>query len=197
MAALTGMDTLTHGIEAYVSTWASPYTDLFSIESIRLCGEYLPQFVGNPKNLTAAGFMQLACVYGANAFTYARAGAVHAMAHPLGGHFGLHHGLACAVLLPYVMEFNLIACPHKYARVARALGENTEGLSLLKAAALAPQAVRNLLSRFDIPARLGDLGVTRDCIPAMAQDAIASGIHASNPRHVDLDTLIRLYEEAM
>jgi alcohol dehydrogenase class IV len=197
LAAMTGMDTLTHAVEAYTSTSANPLSDVLALEAIRMTGEWLPRFVANPRNVEAAAHMQLACVFAAVSFANARLGNVHAMAHPLGGHFNLHHGLACAIVLPRVMEFNLIGAPCRYADVARALGKRVDGLPVMEAARLAPQAVYELLQVLELPTRLSEVGVTADRIPAMARDAITSGIHATNPRLTDYGVIVRLYEACM
>jgi alcohol dehydrogenase class IV len=197
VAAATGLDTLTHALEGYVSTGASPMSDLLGLEAIRLTAQWLPQFVANPRNTEAASHMQVACVYAAVCCSNARLGNVHAMAHPLGGHFNLHHGVACAILLPHVMDFNLIGAPEKFAAVAQAMGRDVRGLSLWEAAGEAPKAVRDLMRVLGMPMTLREVGVTADRIPAMARDAVASGIHTTNPRATDLDTLVNLYKAAM
>ncbi len=107
VAAACGMDALTHAVEAYVSTWASPITDGIALQSIRLVGENLRPFVARRANVEAAGNMLWASTMGAMAFVWARLGIAHAMAHPLGGHFNLPHGLANALVLPHVMRYNL------------------------------------------------------------------------------------------
>ncbi|MGI9862353.1 iron-containing alcohol dehydrogenase [Moorella naiadis] len=197
IAAATGMDTLTHAIEAYTSTAGTVLTDTLALEAIKLTAEYLPQFYANRKNLEAAAAMQHACVWAAIAFANGRLGNVHAMAHPLGGHFNVHHGVACAIVLPRVMEFSLAGAPRKYAEVARVMGEVVDGLSLMAAAARAPEAVYQLSRQIGIPAGLTQVGVTEERIPAMAQDAVASGIHTTNPRQSNLEDIIALYKACM
>ena len=197
IAATTGMDTLTHAVEAYVSTAANPITDLLALEAIKLCGKWLKRFVTGPDDYEAAASMQLACIYAGMAFANARLGNAHAMAHPLGGFFNLHHGLACAIVLPRVMGYNLSDSPHKYAEVARAIGQQVENLSLSEAAESASRAVYDLLNELDLPTGLGEVGVTVDKIPEMARDAVNSGIHNTNPRATDLNDLIQLYEMCM
>lgn len=197
IAAMTGMDTLTHAIEAYVSTSANPITDLMALEAIKLCGKWLKKFVANRADVEAASSMQLACMFAGVAFANARLGNVHAMAHPLGGHFNLHHGLSCAIVLPRVMDYNLSSSPQKYAEVAKAMGQQVDNLSLSKAAELSSQVVYDLLTALNLPTRLSEVGITADKIPQMAQDAVTSGIHNSNPRATNLDDIIRLYEKCM
>jgi len=197
IAATTGMDTLTHAVEAYVSTSANPITDLLALEAIKLCGNWLKRFVASPDDVEAATAMQLACIYAGMAFANARLGNAHAMGHPLGGHFNLHHGLACAIVLPRVMDYNLAASPNKFAEVARAMGQQVDNLSLSEAAELASRAVYDLLKDLDLPTRLSEVGVTVDKIPEMANDAVSSGIHNTNPQATDLNDLIRLYERCM
>jgi len=197
MAAATGLDALTHAIEGYTSTSANHFSDLLGLEAIGLTAEWLPQFVARPGNTEAAAYMQMACVYAAICCSNARLGNDHAMAHPLGGHFNLHHGVACAILLPHVMDFNVIGVPEKFANIAQAMGKPVDGLPLLEAARQAPEAVRELMQTLAVPMTLSEVGVTADHIPAMAKDAIASGIHSTNPRLTDFDTIVRLYEASM
>lgn len=197
IAAMTGMDTLTHAIEAYVSTSASPITDLLAFEAINISAASLERFVADPSNPSAASLMQLACAYAGMAFANARLGNVHAMAHPLGGHFNLHHGLACAILLPRVIDFNLNSSPHKYAKIARAMGQQVDEDLSLESAKSASQAIYSLLETLNLPTKLGELGVTTDKIPVIARDAVTTGIHGTNPRLTDFGDFVRLYEACM
>jgi len=140
--------------------------------------------------------MLLASTMAAMAFTRTRLGNVHAMSHPLGARFDVPHGVANAVLLPYVMEWNLIAGMETYPRIAEALGEPTAGLPLRRAAEVAVQAVRRLAADVGIPERLRDLGVTRDAIPALAEDAMKSGNVLVNPRLTRTEDMVHLFERA-
>ncbi|MCF8042762.1 MAG: iron-containing alcohol dehydrogenase [Desulfarculaceae bacterium] len=122
VAAVTGMDALTHAMEAFISLEASLISDAFAEKAIRLIGKNLRLFVANRKNLHAAEAMLMASTLAGLAFAQARLGVVHAMAHPLGGFFDMPHGIANAILLPHVLQFNRLACPAKFQRMAALLG---------------------------------------------------------------------------
>ena len=124
----TGMDALTHAIESYTNLLAGPITDGLALQAIQLIGENLRLACANDYELAATENMLVASMLAGMAFAQTRLGNVHAMSHPVGAQFGVHHGLANAILLPYVMEFNLTARLDKFANVANALGADTEGL---------------------------------------------------------------------
>ena len=134
LTAATGMDALTHSVEAYMSTIATPVTDCAALMSMKLIGENLRQAVANGQNFEARNNMAYAQLLGGMAFNNASLGYVHAMAHQLGGFYDLPHGVCNAVLLPHVQRFNLNANPQRLADIAVALGENIEGLSIRDAA---------------------------------------------------------------
>ena len=144
LTAATGMDALTHAIEAYVSTIATPITDACAIKAIELIRDYLPSAVANGKNMEARDRMAYAEYLAGMAFNNASLGYVHAMAHQLGGFYNLPHGVCNAILLPTVCDFNLIACPKRYRNIAIALGQDVTGLSDLDAGAKGIQAIRQL-----------------------------------------------------
>jgi alcohol dehydrogenase class IV len=130
------------------------------------------------------------------AFGNARLGNVHAMSHPLGGHYDLPHGLANAILLPYVMRFNCLANPTKFSMIAHALGENTEGLSPIEEALKSVQAVTKLLSDLGISPTLKETRAKEEGIPVMAEDAVKTGLMATNPRRSTADDIKKLYHQA-
>jgi alcohol dehydrogenase class IV len=140
--------------------------------------------------------MLLASTMAAMAFSRTRLGNVHAMSHPIGAHFDVPHGVANAVLLPYVMEWNLMACYETYPIIAAALGEAVDGLPRRAAAAAAVDAVRALARDVQIPARLRDVGVAREGIPAMTDDAMKSGNVLVNPRRTTAADIAALFEIA-
>lgn len=196
LAATTGMDTLTHAIEAFVSLRASPFTDALAFKAIELVGQYLRPFAANPSNPQAGMAMQAACTMAGAAFPYPRLGNVHAMSHPLGGHYNLPHGLVNAILLPYVMRYNYMTNPQKFGMIARGLGENTVGLSSREAALRSVQAVRNLLSDLGISPTLKDTAAKEEGILAMAEDALKTGLMTTNPRRSTVDDIKELYRQA-
>jgi alcohol dehydrogenase class IV len=140
--------------------------------------------------------MLLASTMAAMAFTRTRLGNVHAMSHPLGAHFDVPHGVANAILLPYVMEWNLLACLETYPVVASALGEPAGDASTRAAAEAAVEAVRALARDVQIPPRLRDVGVLREGIPAMTDDAMKSGNVLVNPRFTTAADIAALFETA-
>lgn len=196
LTAATGMDALTHAIECYINTVVNPIAKTLALEAVRLIGRALRTAYANGKDLGARTTMLLASTMAALAFTRTRLGNVHAMSHPLGAHFDVPHGVANAILLPYVMAWNLIACYETYPQIAQALGERVAGLSAREAADVAVDAVRRLSRDVGIPERLRDVGVTREGIPRMAEDAMKSGNILVNPRATTQAEIAALFETA-
>ncbi len=196
LTAATGIDALVHGIECYINTVVNPLAKSLALESIRLIGRSLRTAYGHGRDLQARYDMLLASTVAALAFTRTRLGNVHAMALPLGAHFDVPHGVATGLLLPYVMEWNLIACTATYPLIADALGEVTDGLSPRAASEVAVDAVRQLNADIAIPERLRDVGVTRDAIGTLADDSMKSGNIAVNPRLTRRDDIVHLFEQA-
>lgn len=190
VAASTGLDSLTHAVEAYTSLFSSPYSDAFAEKAISLIGKNIRLFVANRKNERAAGKMLVASLFAGLAFSHARLGNAHAMAHPLGGFFNIPHGIANAVLLPHIMEYNRMACPEKFQKIADLLEEDAS-------AACAVEAVKKLNRDLGIPENLSVLGVNKDTIPEMAADAMKSGNILANPRQTDINEIEFLYKQAM
>jgi alcohol dehydrogenase class IV len=196
LTAATGMDALTHAIESYVNTVHNPIAAALALEAIRLIGRALRAAYSNGNDLRARTEMLLASTMAAMAFARTRLGNVHAMSHPLGAHFDIPHGVANAVLLPHVMAWNMVACYDTYPAIARALGERVEGRPPREAAAAAVEAVRLLARDLQIPERLRDLGVTREAIPAMTEDAMKSGNVLVNPRATTASDIAALFDAA-
>lgn len=196
LTAATGMDALTHGIECYVNRIYNPIAKTLALQSMRLIGPSLRTAYAPGRDLGARTSMLLASTMAAMAFTRTRLGNVHAMSHPLGAHFDVPHGVANAVLLPYVMAWNLPACLQTYPQIAAALGEKVDGLSAQEASERAVDAVQRLSRDVGIPARLRDLGVTQSGIPLMATDAMKSGNILVNPRDTTFDDIVHLFETA-
>ncbi|GAW93264.1 iron-containing alcohol dehydrogenase [Calderihabitans maritimus] len=197
LTAATGMDALTHAVEAYVSTDATPVTDSAALMAIRLISQYLRRAVANGDDFEARDKMAYAEFLAGMAFNNAGLGYVHAMAHQLGGVYNLPHGVCNAVLLPHVEGFNLIANPQRFADIAEAMGENIEGLSVRAAADKALEAIRQLSRDIGIPGGLKELGVKEEDIPAMAQNAMKDACSFTNPRKATLDDVIQIYKNAL
>ncbi|MBP1626761.1 MAG: iron-containing alcohol dehydrogenase [Holophagaceae bacterium] len=197
LTAATGMDALTHAVEAYVSTISTPITDACAIKAIELVARYLSPAVANGEDLVARDGMAYAEYLAGMAFNNASLGYVHAMAHQLGGFYNLPHGVCNAVLLPHVCQFNLIACPQRYADIARALGERVEGLHVTDAAQKAIDRIKALSVSIGIPANLSVLGVKEKDLGVMADNAKKDACQFTNPRKATLEQVIGIYRNAL
>lgn len=197
LTAATGMDALTHAVEAYVSTIATPVTDSAALMAIKLIANNLRQAVANGQNLDARDKMAYAEYLGGMAFNNAALGYVHAMAHQLGGMYNLPHGVCNAILLPHVETFNLIACPERFVDIAVAMGENVEGLSIRDAADKAIAAIKKLSTDVGIPSGLAQLNVNEKDFEVMAQNAMKDICQYTNPRTATLNDVIGIYKAAM
>jgi alcohol dehydrogenase len=197
LTAATGMDALTHAVEAYVSTIATPVTDSAALMAIKLISENLRNAVANGQNMEARINMTYAEFLAGMAFNNASLGYVHAMAHQLGGFYDLPHGVCNAILLPHVEEFNLIANPPKFVDIAKTMGESVEGLSVRAAADKAIEAMSKLSSDVGIPAGLRQLGVKEADLETMAKNAMKDACGPTNPRSIKLEDVINLYKTAM
>jgi alcohol dehydrogenase len=197
VTAATGIDAFTHALEAYVSTQAHTISDMYALEALDLISKNLGAAYANGTNLEARSAMLLGSLLGGKALATAGVGLVHAMAYPLGGMFNTAHGLANAVLLPYVVEYNIIGNPEKFATVAQVMGYETEGLSLREAAQLTVEAIHQLNADVGIPNSLEALHISADKIPEMAKIALTvTRPVENNPRKPTEDDVIAVYEAA-
>jgi alcohol dehydrogenase len=197
LTAATGMDALTHAIEAYVSTAATPLTDSAALMAIKLIAEFLPKAVANGTDMVSRDKMAYAQFLGGMAFNNASLGYVHAMAHQLGGFYNLPHGVCNAILLPVVEQFNLLARADRFRDIAIALGENVEGLSVNDAAQVAIESIKKLSKAVGIPTGLSALGVKEKDFELMAKNAKLDACQATNPRLATLEQVIELFRQAM
>ncbi len=197
LTAHTGMDALTHSVEAYVSNASSPVTDIHALESIQILKAYLPLAVEHPKRMEWRFKTMLGSLCAGLAFSNASLGAVHAMAHSLGGLSDLPHGECNALLLEHVMEFNYPSCPGRYETVGVHLGVETSGLDRAEKKKRILQAVAELREGLGITVRLGDLGVTKADLPALAATAIRDPCLATNPRKATIHDIEQIYEQAL
>jgi alcohol dehydrogenase len=197
LTAATGMDALTHAVEAYVSIIANPITDACAIKAIELIAKYLTPAVANGDDLVARDAMAYAEYLAGMAFNNASLGYVHSMAHQLGGFYNLPHGVCNAILLPAVSQFNLIACPQRFADVAVALGENICGLSTVEAGQKAIDRIKALSSSIGIPANLTELGVKEADLKVMSENAKKDACQLTNPRKATLDEVIAIFKTAL
>jgi alcohol dehydrogenase class IV len=198
LTASTGMDALTHAIEAYVSPFAEPVSDALGLHAIRMIAANLPLAVRQGDNLEVRGNMLLAASLAGMSFSNALCGIVHAMAHACGGRFSVPHGVANAILLPFGMEFNLEVAAPRLAEVAVALGVDVAGqkMDAESAARAGVAAVRRLGLECGLPSRLGQVGVGRDGFAQMANDALGDAMMISNPRPATEEEIVALYERA-
>lgn len=197
LTAATGMDALTHAVEAYVSTIATPVTDACAIKAIELIADNLRKAVANGADIDARNNMSYAEYLAGMAFNNASLGHVHAMAHQLGGYYDLPHGVCNAILLPHVSRFNLIAKLERFADIAVALGEDISSLSVRDAAEKALTAIQTLSSDVGIPANLTELGVKKEDLKIMAENAQKDACGATNPRRPSLQDVIDIYTAAL
>ncbi len=197
IAAATGMDALTHAIESYVSLMSNPISEGMALHAIRLISQNLRQAAYSDHNHEATQNMLTGSTMAGFAFSQTRLGNVHAMSHPVGGHYGVPHGIANSILLTRIMTYNRYACPEKFADIAAAMGEDVDGLGTIDASVLAVEAVQNLSDDVGIPATLGEAGAKAEGIHVMAEDAMKSGNIQVNPRKTTIKDVIALYEESM
>lgn len=189
MTAATGIDALTHALESFVNKATQPISEALSRESMRLIARSLREAVAQGDNMKARYDMLLASTIAAMAFNPTRLGLAHALCMPLGGKFKVPHGIANAILLPQVMEFNLVGNLEKFKEIAEIFGERTEGLSLREAAQLSVKAIRKLNEDVGIPAGLSVYGVTEDDLEYIALEGMESGNVLVNPRKATLEDL--------
>jgi alcohol dehydrogenase len=197
LTAATGMDALTHAVEAYVSIIATPITDACAEKAIRLIADWLRPAVALGANLGARDMMCYAQYLAGMAFNNASLGYVHSMAHQLGGFYNLPHGVCNAILLPVVCEFNLIACTDRFADIATFMGVDTCGMTVTEAAEAGIAAIRELSSSIGIPAGLTDLDVKEADFKVMAENAKKDACQLTNPRSATLEQVIGIFKAAM
>ncbi len=197
LTAATGMDALTHAVEAYVAALMNPVTDACALAAIKLVADWLPAAVANGDNMEARDKMAYAEFLAGMAFNNAGIGIVHAMAHQPGALLNKPHGVCNAILLPHGCAFNLIAMPKRFAEIAAAMGVNTAGLTSMEAAEKCVEAIRKLSKLVGIPAGLAEIGVKESDIPALSDNAIKDICCLFNPRKITIDDIRRIYKEAL
>lgn len=197
LTASTGMDALTHAVEAYVSTIATPVTDSAALMAFELIPRYLRRAVANGEDYEAREKMAYAQLLAGMAFNNASLGYVHSMAHQLGGFYNLPHGVCNAILLPHVSRFNMIGNLDRYAEIAAAMGENIDGLSVRDAAEKFLTAIVTLSADVGIPSGLAELNVKEEDFALMAGNAKLDACQLTNPRTATLEQVIQIYKNAM
>ena len=196
VTAFTGMDALTHAIEAFTSSIAQPATDALALSAIKLVLKHLPVAVGRGDNIKARDGMLQASLLAGIAFNNAFLGLAHAIASPLGGHFHVPHGLANAVMLPYVMEYNLPTAVRRYAEIGRALGLQAVGDTPRAVAEKTVAAITQLARDINIPEKLSNIGAKEELLPLVARDALKSIQLKFNVRNASEKEILALLQKA-
>lgn len=196
VAAACGIDAMVHALEAYISKDASPFSDAMAEKALELIGKNIRRYVADRTDIEAAEAMITGSLFAGIAFSWARLGDVHAMSHPVSAYFDVPHGVANAILLPAIVEYNALADRGKYLKLF-----NYISLTPASEAEFEPFMLVDLLTELNeqlgIPGSLGEVGVTADKFDAMADDAMKSGNIAVNPRSTTKKDVLSLYEKAL
>ena len=196
VAAACGIDAMVHALEAYISKDASPFSDAMAEKALELIGKNIRRYVADRTDIEAAEAMITGSLFAGIAFSWARLGDVHAMSHPVSAYFDVPHGVANAILLPTIVEYNALADRGKYLKLF-----NYISLTPASEAEFEPFMLVDLLTELNeqlgIPGSLGEVGVTADKFDAMADDAMKSGNIAVNPRSTTKKDVLFLYEKAL
>ena len=197
LAAATGVDALTHGIESYVSLAATPLTDIHALKSIQLISQNLRQAVADRGDTEANTNMAMAALSAGLAFSNAILGATHAMTHQVDGLIDQHHGETNASILPHVMEFNLDACPDRFRDIAIAMGENVAGLNTAAAAERSIGAVKRLIEDVGLAKGLAQIGLLEEFIPLLSRNATKDACLVTNPRSATVEEIEAIFRKCM
>lgn len=197
LAAATGVDALTHGIESYVSLAATPLTDIHALKAIQLISRNLRRAVAERSDMEANTNMSMASLTAGLAFSNAILGAAHAMTHQVDGLIDQHHGETNASILPHVMRFNLLACPERFRDIAVAMGEDVTGLGLVQAAERSIDAVQRLIQDIGLAKGLSQLGLQEEFIPVLSRNAMKDACLVTNPRSATYEDLLAIFHSAM
>lgn len=196
LTAATGMDALTHAIEGYITKGAWELSDMFEIKAIELISKNLRTATYEGKNMVARENMALAQYVAGMAFSNVGLGCVHSMAHPLGARFDIAHGVANALLLPIVMEYNMPAAKEKYCDIAKAMGVDITGMSVDEGAKAAVDAVKKLSIDLGIPQTLREINIPESALGQLANDAFNDVCTGGNPREITEADILELYRKA-
>ena len=195
MAAATGIDALVHAIETYISLNSNMFTDALAEKAIELIGKYLRRFTANRQDIEAASGMLIGSNLAGAAFARASLGNVHALAHPVSGFFNVPHGVANAILLPVVLEFNALTDSGKYERIFRLLKGDHYTYTNFTPDMLVTE-IRSLIASLEIPMKLSEVGVTEDKLQDMCIDAMKSRQILINPRLANIKDVENLFRKA-
>lgn len=196
VAAACGIDAMIHALEAYISTAASPFSDAMSEKALELIGGNIRRYVANRKDEEAASAMMAGSLFAGIAFSFSRLGNVHAMSHPVSAYFNVAHGVANAILLPFILDYNKLADNGKYRKIYQYISQkNIDGIEFNPD--MLVDEVKKLNKLLGIPSSLSEVSVTEDKIEAMGEDAMKSGNILVNPRSSTLNDIIELYKKAL
>ncbi|MBO5286888.1 MAG: lactaldehyde reductase [Clostridia bacterium] len=195
LTAATGMDALTHAIEGYITKGAWELSNILEINAIKMIADNLREATFNGSNMKAREAMALGQYVAGMAFSNVGLGCVHSMAHPLGARFDIPHGVANALLLPIVMEFNMPVCEAKYCRIASAMGVDVSGMSLSEGALAAVEAVKKLSLDLGIPQTLREINIPEEALEQLAKDAFNDVCTGGNPREITEADILELYKK--
>lgn len=196
IAAACGVDALIHAIEAYISVFATPYTDAMAEKAMELIGSNIRRYVANRQDEEAASAMMLGSTFAGMSFAWAKLGDVHAMSHPVSAYFNVPHGVANAVILPTVLEFNALADNGRYEKIYNYIKESKCESNCFTTQMLIDE-VKKLNEILGIPSSLKEVGVSEDKIEMMAQDAMKAANVKANPRTTTVKDIINLYRKTM
>jgi lactaldehyde reductase len=196
LTASTGMDALTHAIEGYITKGAWTISDMFELKAISLISKHLKNAVEQPGNIEARDGMAVAQYVAGMGFSNVGLGVVHGMAHPLGACYDTPHGVANALLLPYVMEYNMPSAIAKYKDIAVAMGVDVTGMSIEEAAKAAVKAVKDLAVSINIPQKLSAIGVKEEDLERLAISAFNDVCTPGNPRDTSVNEILEIYKQA-
>lgn len=194
-AAACGIDAMVHALEAFISKAASPFSDLFAKEALRLIGTSIRDYVSDRSNLAACESMLIGSLFAGIAFSHARLGDVHAMSHPVSAYFDVAHGVANAVLLPTVVDYNMTYANEKYKYIYDCICEKPLSDDTFTPEMLAAE-IRVLNDELGIPSSLSEVGVDSSLFDKMADDAMKSGNILVNPRPTTKKDILALYAQA-
>jgi len=196
VAAACGIDAMVHALEAYISKDASPFSDAMAEKALELIGKNIRSYVADRTNVVAAEGMLIGSLFAGIAFSWARLGDVHAMSHPVSAFFNVPHGVANAILLPTIVEYNGLADNGKYVKIYNYISKTPMDASDFEPFMLV-EALEELNDSLGIPSGLAEVGVTEDKFDAMAEDAMKSGNIAVNPRSTTKKDILMLYKKAL
>ena len=194
--AATGLDAYVQAVEPFVSVDHNDITDSQCEKAIQIIQQYLPEAVANGHNVEARTKMVEGEMLAGMAFNNANLGYVHAMAHQLGGQYDAPHGVCCALMLPVVEEWNIIACPDRFAKLAQIMGYDTTGMTTMEAAHKSIDGMRELAKSIGIPDSIKAIGAKPEDFELMAKNALKDGNAFSNPRKGTVEEVVKLFQKA-